>query len=461
MDRTADLFADAARVETGRNATRSDGGGPDAPLRPLADRLRPTRLDDVVGQSDALGENGPLRRMAASGRLSSFILWGPPGVGKTTIALLMADAAGARLERVSAVAGGVAELRKAFDRARAAAAAGRATALFVDEIHRFNRAQQDALLPAVEAGEVALIGATTENPSFALNGALLSRAQVVVLKPLAADDLSALLDRAEAVLGAPTPLTADGRAALIHLSNGDGRYALNLLEIAIAAAADDDGGPLDGPALARAASRRAPIHDKSGDAHYDLASALQKSIRGSDVDAALYWAARMLVAGEDPRFLLRRLVVVASEDVGNAAPHALSLAVAARDAYEFLGQPEGEIAIGQLVAYLGAAPKSNRAHMAVKAAKAAARETAAAPPPPHALNAPTRLMKELGRTAGYVYDHDAADAFAGLDYFPEGLPRSEFYEPRDVGAEAAMAHRLNAWRAARAERTSTIKADAP
>jgi putative ATPase len=421
----------------------------DAP-RPLADRLRPQTLDAVVGQDHLLGEGAPLRRMLNAGRLSSIVFWGPPGVGKTTIARLLADHGDLDFEQISAVFSGVADLRKVFERAKARRAAGRGTLLFVDEIHRFNKAQQDGFLPHVESGLITLIGATTENPSFELNAALLSRAQVFTLVRLDDDALEMLLARAEAEEGRKLPLTDNARAALRVMADGDGRFMLNLAEELFAE--PPDRAAIEPGELGSIVQRRAPIYDKGEESHYNLASALQKSIRGSDVDAALYWAARMLVGGEDPRFILRRLVVIASEDVGNADPQALPMAVAAKDAYEFLGQPEGEIAIGQLVTYLASAPKSNRAYAAFKKAKAAARETGSLAPPPHAMNAPTKLMKSLGYSDGYVYDHDMADGFAGLNYFPPDMERQEFYKPTSFGFDKEIAKRLDYWARKRREK---------
>ena len=417
--------------------------------RPLADRLRPASLDEVVGQGHLLGESAPLRRMLKAGRLSSLILWGPPGVGKTTIARLLADEADLEFEQISAIFSGVADLRKVFERARARRAEGRGTLLFVDEIHRFNKAQQDGFLPHVEQGVITLIGATTENPSFELNAALLSRAQVFTLKRLDDEALEKLLQRAEQVERRTLPLTQDARSALRVMADGDGRFVLNLAEELFAEPKDRKA--VEAAELGDIVQRRAPIYDKGQESHYNLASALQKSIRGSDADAALYWAARMIVGGEDPKFVLRRLVVIASEDVGNADPQALPIAIAAKDAYEFLGQPEGEIAIGQLVAYLATAPKSNRAHVAFKKAKAAALETGSLAPPPHAMNAPTKLMKSLGYSDGYVYDHDTEDGFAGLDYFPPEMERRAFYEPSHFGFDKEIAKRLEYWARKRRE----------
>lgn len=426
---------------------QSAGLEKDAP-HPLADRLRPKTLVDVVGQDHILGEGAPLRRMVEAGRLSSIIFWGPPGVGKTTIARLLATGGNLEFEQISAIFSGVAELRKVFERAKARRASGRGTLLFVDEIHRFNKAQQDSFLPHVESGLITLIGATTENPSFELNAALLSRAQVFVLNRLDDAALEALLSRAETEEGRKLPLAPDARAALRVMADGDGRFALNLADELFAEPPDR---PLiSSNQLGEIVQRRAPIYDKGQESHYNLASALQKSIRGSDVDAALYWAARMIVGGEDPNFVLRRLVVIASEDVGNADPRALQLAIAAKDAYEFLGQPEGEIAIGQLVAYLASAPKSNRSHVAFKEAKSAARDTGSLAPPKHAMNAPTKMMKSLGYSDGYVYDHDTEEGFAGLNYFPPEMDRRQFYKPSNRGFDKEIAKRLDYWTQLRA-----------
>jgi putative ATPase len=424
----ADLFAAA-------------GFEKDAP-RPLADLLRPQTLGEIVGQDHLLGEGAPLRRMVERKRLSSLILWGPPGVGKTTIARLLAKESTLDFVQLSAVFSGVADLRKAFDAAAARRTTGKGTLLFVDEIHRFNRAQQDGFLPHVESGLITLVGATTENPSFELNPALLSRAQVFTLNRLDDGAIEKLLQRAEAHMERALPLGDGARRMLIGMADGDGRFALNLAEVIFAEGAAI---PLGVEALSAIVRRRAAIYDKGQESHYNLASALQKSIRGSDVDAALYWAARMVVGGEDPRFIFRRLVVIASEDVGNADPQALPLAIAARDAFEMLGQPEGEIALGQLVAYLATAPKSNRAHIAFQAAKTVAREAGSLAPPMHALNAPTKLMKDLGYRQGYEYDHDAEHGFAGLDYFPPELERRRFYEPREAGFEREIIKRVEFW----------------
>ena len=413
----------------------------DAP-RPLADRLRPERLADVVGQDHLLGADGPLGRMVAAGKLTSLVFWGPPGTGKTTIARLLADVGGLVFEQISAVFSGVADLRRVFDAARARRDTGQGTLLFVDEIHRFNRAQQDGFLPYVEDGTVILVGATTENPSFELNGALLSRMQVLVLKRLDHDALETLMARAEAHVGRALPVDAEARESLTAMADGDGRYLLNCCETLF-----DIGGdtPLDPAGLAQVLQRRAPAYDKDREEHYNLISALHKSLRGSDADAALYWLARMLVGGEDPLYVARRLVRFASEDVGLADPDALVQALAARQTYEVLGSPEGELAIAQAVLYLATAPKSNAAYVADKAARRAARETGSLMPPKHILNAPTRMMKELGYGAGYAYDHDTDDGFSGQNYFPDEMARQQFYRPPERGFEREVRKRLDYW----------------
>jgi putative ATPase len=410
--------------------------------RPLADRLRPKSLAEVVGQHHLLGPEGPIGRMAASRQLASMILWGPPGCGKTTIARLLANATDLEFEPLSAVFSGVADLRKVFEAARKRREAGRGTLLFVDEIHRFNRAQQDAFLPVVEDGTVVLIGATTENPSFELIGALLSRTQVLVLHRLADDDLETLLRRAEAALGHPLPLTDEARAALRAMADGDGRFLLNLVEEIARLPA---GHPLDPADLARIVQRRAPLYDKAQEGHYNLISALHKSVRGSDADAALYWLARMLAGGEDPAYILRRLTRAAVEDIGLADPQAAVHALAAWDTYERLGSPEGELAIAQLAIYLATAPKSNAAYTAFGEAQQMARDTGSLMPPLHILNAPTGLMRKLGYGRGYLYDHATEEGFSGQNYFPDGVARRNFYRPGERGFEREVKKRLDYW----------------
>jgi len=440
----------------GRGGARGGGAGhrggdllATPPERPLADRLRPSRLGDVVGQEHLVHGDGPLARMARDGRLASMILWGPPGCGKTTIAGLLAGLADLEFVALSAVMTGVPELRKVFAEAAARRDAGRGTLLFMDEIHRFNRAQQDAFLPHVESGVVTLVGATTENPSFELNAALLSRCQVLVLKRLGDDALEKLLLRAEGELGHALPLEPDARAALRAMADGDGRYLLNLAEELMRLPPEP---ALDTARLAALVQKRMPLYDKAQEGHYNLISALHKSLRGSDTDAALYWLARMLAGGEDPLFVARRLVRFAVEDVGLADPQALVQAIAAKDCYDFLGSPEGELALAQCVIYLGTAPKSNAAYLAFGEANRAARDTGSLMPPMHVLNAPTRLMRELGYGKGYAYDHDAADGFSGQDYFPEGMARRQFYRPVERGFEREIAKRLEYWARLRAER---------
>ena len=423
---------------------------PPAAGRPLADRLRPRVLDEVVGQDHLVGAEGTLTRMLARGSLASLILWGPPGVGKTTIARLLAERVGLHFIQISAVFSGVADLKRVFEEASRRRRGGQGTLLFVDEIHRFNRAQQDGFLPVVEDGTVVLVGATTENPSFALNGALLSRCQVLVLKRLDDAALEMLLARAEADLGRGLPLTEDARAMLRAMADGDGRYLLNMAEQIEALPADTQ--PLDTAALAELLARRAALYDRDREEHYNLISALHKSLRGSDPDAALYWCARMLNGGEDPRYIARRLVRFAVEDIGMADPQALPQALAAWETYERLGSPEGELAIAQAVVYLGTAPKSNAVYTAYGASRAAAKSTGSLMPPAHILNAPTKLMKQLGYGAGYAYDHSEEDAFSGANYFPDGMEREEFYRPRDRGFEREVGKRLAHWAKLRAER---------
>lgn len=415
---------------------------------PLADRLRPASLSEVMGQQHLTGPEGAIGRMVAARRLSSMILWGPPGTGKTSIARLLADAVGMRYAPISAVFSGVADLKQAFAEAEKMAKAGRKTLLFVDEIHRFNRAQQDGFLPYVERGVVTLVGATTENPSFALNAALLSRAQVLVLNRLDEAALEALLAKAE-TLEEPLPLTPEARSALIASADGDGRFLLGQAETLYNAKLAE---PLDPAGLGSFLQRRVAVYDKDRDGHYNLISALHKSVRGSDPQAALYWLARMLVAGEEPLFLARRLVRMAVEDIGMADPQALPQCMAAMEAYRFLGSPEGELALVQACLYLATAPKSNAAYMAQKAAWKAANETGSLAPPANILNAPTKLMKDIGYGEGYTYDHDAADGFSGDNYWPDGMAAEQFYTPVERGFEREVKKRLEYWDRLRSER---------
>ena len=440
----ADLFADQ----------EVPSGAPDAPPAnaPLADRLRPKSLDEVVGQEHLTGPEGAIGRMVAAGRLASMILWGPPGTGKTSIARLLADAVGLRFVAISAVFSGVADLKKIFAEAQTAARAGQQTLLFVDEVHRFNRSQQDGFLPYVEDGTVTLVGATTENPSFEINAALLSRCQVLILRRLDHDALDELVRRAEALEERPLPVTPEAREALIASADGDGRFLLNQVETLFSIEIDEPLGPAE---LSDLLHRRVPVYDKDREGHYNLISALHKTIRGSDPQAALYYLARMLVAGEEPLYVLRRLTRAAVEDIGMADPDALLQCLAAKEMYDFLGSPEGEIGIVQACLYLATAPKSNAAYMAQKKAWSSAKETGSLMPPMHILNAPTKLMKNVGYGKGYAYDHDADEGFSGQGYWPEEMEPQAFYEPTDRGFEARVRERLDYWNERRRELQQT------
>jgi putative ATPase len=433
----------------GDNLFTAAGLEQDAP-RPLADRLRPQKLSDVVGQDQLLGADGVLTRMLETRSLGSLIFWGPPGTGKTTVARLLAQATDLHFEQISAIFTGVADLKKVFEQARARRESGQGTLLFVDEIHRFNRAQQDSFLPVMEDGTIVLVGATTENPSFELNAPLLSRARVLVFKSLDAEAIGKMLTRAEEVEGHKLPLDAEARATLIRMADGDGRAALTLVEEIWRAARK--GEIFDSVALQDIVQRRAPIYDKSQDGHYNLISALHKSVRGSDPDAALYYLARMLDAGEDPLYLARRVVRMAVEDIGMADPQALVICNAAKDAYDFLGSPEGELAIAQAVLYVATAPKSNAGYTAYGAARRVAKEHGSLLPPKHILNAPTRLMKDEGYGRGYAYDHDEEEAFSGQNYFPDQLERQAFYQPVERGFEREIRKRLEYWAKLRREK---------
>jgi putative ATPase len=432
------------------NLFQAAGLDTEAP-RPLADRLRPKKLAEIVGQEHLVGPEGTLTRALKGGRPQSLILWGPPGTGKTSAARLLANETNLVFEQLSAIFAGVQELRKVFDRAKSLRETGKGTLLFIDEIHRFNRTQQDGFLPHMEDGTITLVGATTENPSFELNGALLSRALVVVFRRLAEPALEELLARAERLEGRPLPLEAQARTALMAMADGDGRSLLNLAE-ELFVALPPGAVPVGPAALAALLQRRAPLYDKSRDGHFNLISALHKAVRGSDPDAALYWLARMLDGGEDRLYIARRLVRMAVEDVGLADPQALVQALAAKDAFDFTGSPEGELGLAQAVVYLATAPKSNAIYLAFGAAVRCAKEHGSLPPPKHILNAPTRLMQQEGYGAGYEYDHGTEEGFSGQNYFPDGMVRSQFYAPPGRGLEAEIKKRLQHWAALRARR---------
>ena len=438
----AGLFDGYGAAET---HDEEEGKGP----RPLADLLRPRVLEDVVGQDHLITGDGALARMVSQGRIASIIFWGPPGCGKTTLARLLAQHTDLHFEAISAIFSGVADLRKVFESAQHRRRMGRGTLLFVDEIHRFNKSQQDAFLPHVEDGTITLVGATTENPSFELNAALLSRCQVLILKRLDDAALATLLQRAEQQMNRPLPLAPDARDALVRMADGDGRYLLNLAEQVFQVQRK---GALDVAALSELVQKRAPLYDKADDGHYNLISALHKSVRGSDADAALYWFARMLAGGEDPRYIARRVIRMAVEDIGLADPQALQITLQAAEIYERLGSPEGELALAEALVYVATAPKSNAVYTAYKAARSAAAETGSLMPPKHILNAPTKLMKNIGYGRDYAYDHDTPEAFSGQNYFPDEMARQSFYQPVERGFERDIKKRMEYWQKLREEK---------